>query len=106
MRHNGGSGNINVHLKASPMSAHDAPASSAVSTEAQTRDLAAQIYVELVGRVMLTAQQTKPNPVDLAKFAYKLAEAFQSIEVEAHKEAVAKMAKYDVKVDDITSWKK
>jgi len=35
-----------------------------------------------------------------------LAEAFQSIEAEAHKEAVAKMAKYDVKVDDMASWKK
>jgi len=88
------------------MSDHGAPASSALSAEAQTRDLAARIYVELVGRVMLSTQQTKPNPVDLAKYAYKLAEAFQSIEAEAHKEAVAKMAKYDVKVDDMASWKK
>jgi hypothetical protein len=88
------------------MSAHDAPAASATSTAAQTRDLAAQIYVELVGRVMLTAQQPKPDPVELAKYSYKLAEAFQSIEAEAHKDAVAKMAKYDVKVDDMASWKK
>jgi len=87
------------------MSAHDAPATPIESLERQTRDLAAQIYVELVGRVMLTGQ-TKPNPVDLAKFAYKLAEAFQSIEADAKKEATAKMAKYDVKVDDMTSWKK
>jgi hypothetical protein len=70
------------------------------------RELATRIYVELVGRVMLTSAETKPNPVDLAKFCYKLAEAFQSIEVDAHKDAVAKMAKYDVKVDDMTSWKK
>ena len=83
-----------------------APASPAGSVASQTRDLAAQIYVELVGRVMLTTEQTKPNPVDLAKFCYKLAEAFQSIEVGAQKDAVAKMAKYDVKVDDMTSWKK
>jgi len=68
------------------------------------RELAARIYVELVGRVMLG--ENKPNPVDLAKFCYKLAEAFQSIEVDAQKDAVAKMAKYDVKVDDMTSWKK
>jgi len=68
------------------------------------RELAARIYVELVGRVMLG--ENKPNPVDLAKFCYKLAEAFQSIEVDARKDAVAKMAKYDVKVDDMTSWKK
>jgi hypothetical protein len=55
---------------------------------------------------MLTTEQTKPNPVDLAKFCYKLAAAFQSIEVDAQKDAAAKMAKYDVKVDDMTSWKK
>jgi hypothetical protein len=69
------------------------------------RDLAARIYVELVGRVMLTAEN-KPNPVDLAKFCYKLADAFESIERDAQKEATAKMAKYDVKVDDMTNWKK
>jgi len=55
---------------------------------------------------MLTTEKTKPNPVDLAKFCYKLAEAFESIEVDAQKDAVAKMAKYDVKVDDMASWKK
>lgn len=88
------------------MSAHATPASPAGSATSQTRDLAAQIYVELVGRVMLTNEKTKPNPVDLAKFCYKLAEAFQSIEIDAQKDAVAKMAKYDVKVDDMTSWKK
>ena len=83
-----------------------APASPAGSATNQTRDLAARIYVELVGRVMLTTEQTKPNPVDLAKFCYKLAEAFQSIEVDAQKDAVAKMAKYDVRVDDMAGWKK
>ena len=88
------------------MSAHETPAAAAGSKADQTRDLAAKIYVELVGRVMLTTAQTKPNPVDLAKFSYKLAEAFQSIEEDAHKEAVAKMAKYDVKVDDMANWKK
>jgi len=86
------------------MSAPPAPASASGSSTGTTRDLAARIYIELVGRVMLT--ENKPNPVDLAKFCYKLAEAFQSIEADAHKDAVAKMAKYDVKVDDMTSWKK
>ena len=76
------------------------------STSSQTRDLAAQIYVELVGRVMVSGEKAKPNPVDLAKYCYKLAEAFQSVEADAQKEAMAKMAKYDVKVDDMTSWKK
>ncbi len=104
MRHNAVFGN--TYFESKPMSAHDAPASPADSLSRQTRDLAAQIYVELAGRVMLTAGQSKPNPVDLAKFSYKLAEAFQSIEADAKKEATAKMAKYDVKVDDMTSWKK
>ncbi|TSA13325.1 MAG: hypothetical protein D4R74_09955 [Betaproteobacteria bacterium] len=86
----------------------NAPASPAASGNDSTsvRELAARIYVELVGRVMLTAAQTKPNPVDLAKYAYKLAEAFQSIEIDAQADAVAKTAKYDVKVDDMASWKK
>jgi len=88
------------------MSAHDAPASTPASTASQTRDLAAQLYVELAGRAMLPSEKVKPNPVDLAKYCYKLAEAFQSIEADAQKDAVAKMAKYDVKVDDMTSWKK
>ena len=83
-----------------------APATPPGPESTSVRELAARIYVELVGRVMLTAAQTKPNPVDLAKFSYKLAEAFQSIEVDAQKDAVAKMAKYDGKVDDMTSWKK
>ncbi len=83
----------------------NAPASPNATESPSVRELAARIYVELVGRVMLTAEN-KPNPVDLAKFCYKLAEAFKSVELDAHKEAVAKMAKYDVKVDDMTSWKK
>jgi len=62
--------------------------------------------VQIAGRAMLPSEKAKPNPVDLAKYCYKLAEAFQSIAAEAQKEAVAKMAKYDVKVDDMTSWKK
>ncbi len=88
------------------MSAQDTPPSSAASTAIHTRDLAAQLYVELAGRAMLPSEKVKPNPVDLAKYCYKLAEAFQSIEADAQKDAIAKMAKYDVKVDDMTSWKK
>ena len=79
---------------------------AAPGPEAGTRELAARIYVELVARVMLTSEQNKPNPHDLAKYCYKLAEAFQSVEAEAKKEALAKSAKYDVKLDDMTSWKK
>jgi hypothetical protein len=84
----------------------DAPTIPSGPASSSVRDLAARIYVDFVGRVMLTAEKTKPNPVDLAKFCYKLAEAFESIEIDAHKDAVAKMAKYDVKVDDMTNWKK
>lgn len=80
--------------------------SAAPTAESALRDLAAQIYVELVGRVMLTSAETKPNPVDLAKYCYKLADAFESIARDAQKEALAKQAKYDVKVDDMASWKK
>jgi hypothetical protein len=87
------------------MNAPATPAAPAGDQPTSVRELAARIYVELVGRVMLTAEN-KPNPVDLAKFCYKLAEAFKSVEVDAQKDAMAKMAKYDVKIDDMTSWKK
>jgi hypothetical protein len=82
------------------------PAIPQGTESASVRELAARIYVEFVGRVMLTTEKTKPNPVDLAKFCYKLAEAFESIEAAAKQDAVAKTAKYDVKVDDMVRWKK
>ena len=84
----------------------NAPAIPAGSVGNQTRDLAAQLFVQIAGRAMLPSEKVKPNPVDLAKYCYKLAEAFQSIEADAQKDALAKMAKYDVKVDDIANWKK
>ncbi len=90
------------------MSEHPSPAAPAAAVHAgnPVRELAARIYVELVARVMLTGGEAKPNPVDLAKYCYKLADAFESIERDAQKEALAKMAKYDVKVDDMANWKK
>ncbi len=88
------------------MTAPTPPAASAGPAGSAVRELAARIYVELVGRVMLTSAENKPNPVDLAKYCYKLADAFESIERDAQKDALAKMAKYDVKVDDMTNWKK
>lgn len=94
------------------MSAHAAPAPAAAVAGPPTdyiKVLAAQIYVGLVPKVMLNpgaADQAKPNPVELAKYCYKLAEAFQSIEVEANKEAVARTAKYDVQAGDMSSWLK
>jgi hypothetical protein len=88
------------------MNAPATPATPAGSVGNQTRDLAAQLFVQIAGRAMLPSEKVKPNPVDLAKYCYKLAEAFQSIEADAQKDAIAKMAKYDVKVDDMTSWKK
>jgi hypothetical protein len=91
------------------MSGHaPAPAAAVLPTD-YVKDLAAQIYVGMVPSVMLkagTAEQPKPNPVDLAKYCYKLAEAFQSIEIEANKEAVARTAKYDVQAGDMSSWLK
>jgi len=88
------------------MNAPATPNPNAAAEATSVRELAARLYVELAGRAMLPSEKVKPNPVDLAKYCYKLAEAFKSVEVDAQKEAVAKMAKYDVKVDDMTSWKK
>lgn len=73
------------------------------------RDLAAQLYVELVGRVMFAgggSDQNKPNPENLAKLCFKLAEAFDKAEREVLAAAAPKTQRYDFQVPDIASEKK
>ena len=73
------------------------------------RDLAAQLYVELVGRVMFAGggvDQNKPNPENLAKLCFKLAEAFDKAEREVLAAAAPKAEKYDFQLPDMASEKK
>ncbi|MFN0038917.1 MAG: hypothetical protein ACKVP2_05370 [Burkholderiales bacterium] len=64
------------------------------------KDLAAQIYVELVCRgVVLTegAAQIKSNPESLAKISFKLAEAFERVDTALKAPSAPKNQEFDMK---------
>jgi hypothetical protein len=72
-----------------------------------TRDLAAQIYVELVCRnVVVTdsAAQVKSNPENLAKISFKLAETFQRVDVELKAPSMPKNQEFDMKAASLPGW--
>jgi len=71
------------------------------------RDLAARIYVELVCRnVVVTdsAAQIKSNPENLAKISFKLAEAFQRVDVELKAPSAPKNQEFDMKAASLPGW--
>jgi len=73
------------------------------SAHLPVRDLATQLYVELVGRVMFAGggiDQNKPNPESLARLCFKLAEAFDKAEQELLAAAAPKVQKYDFQIPD------
>jgi phosphotransacetylase len=67
------------------------------------------IYVELVGRAFLRADNSvtfKPNPEQLAKLSLQLAEVFQQAEKARLAELGPKNVGYDVQSADIGNWQK
>jgi hypothetical protein len=75
----------------------------------KVRDLAASIYVDLVGRsVSVTANGMSMNASaeNLAKLSFKLADAFQAIEDELNAEHLPKNPNFKLGVEDIASWTK
>ena len=60
----------------------------------QLRDLAQQIYVELVGRVYadIGTERPRPQPKALARVSFKLAEAFLAVDLEVDPAAIAAAA--------------
>ena len=71
------------------------------------RDLAAKIYIELVCRNVLvtdTAAQIKSNPESLAKISFKLADAFQRVDVEIKAPTAAKNQEFDMKAASLPGW--
>ena len=72
--------------------------------------LAELIYVELVGRAFLRAENTatiKPEPAALAKLSIELAQAFRKAEQQVAAEAAAKKnVGYDIRSADIGAWDK
>ncbi len=63
------------------------------------QDLASRIYVELVGRAFLRAENAavfKPNPAELAKLSLQLAETFRKVEKAASAAAGPQNIGYNV----------
>lgn len=74
-----------------------------------TEELAARIYVELVGRAFLrvdNAAVIKPDPGELAKLSFQLAETFRQAENTARAAAGPKNVGYDVRLTDLAGWDK
>jgi hypothetical protein len=75
----------------------------------QVRNLAAQIYVDLVGRsvtVTKNAVNMEVSAENLAKLSFKLADAFQSIEDQLNAENLPKNPNFKLGVEDIAQWQK
>lgn len=74
-----------------------------------TPDLAARIYVELVGRAFLRAENTaviKPDPAELAKLSIQLAATFHKLEKVANAALGPQNVGYNVELADIGNWNK
>ena len=79
------------------------------AANAGTRDLASRIYVELVGRAVLRADNTaviKPDPGELAKLSLQLAETFRKVERALHAAAGPQNVGYNVELTDMAKWDK
>ena len=73
------------------------------------QDLASRIYVELVGRAFLRADDTaviKPNPAELAKLSLQLAEIFRKVEKVFNAAAGPQNVGYNVELADMAKWDK
>ncbi len=73
------------------------------------QDLASRIYVELVGRAFLRAENTaviKPDPAELAKLSLQLAEIFRKMEKAVNAAAGSQNIGYNVELADMAKWDK
>ena len=83
------------------------PAQAAANAGIQ--DLASRIYVELVGRAFLRADNTaviKPDAGELAKLSLQLAETFRKAEKTANAAAGPQNIGYNVELADMAKWDK
>jgi len=79
------------------------------AANAGIQDLASRIYVELVGRAFLRADDTaviKPNPAELAKLSLQLAEIFRKVEKVFNAAAGPQNVGYNVELADMAKWDK
>ena len=79
------------------------------AASAGLQDLASRIYVELVGRAFLRADNTaviKPDPGELARLSLQLAEIFRKTEKAAAAAAGSQNVGYNVELADMAKWHK
>ena len=79
------------------------------AANAGIQDLASRIYVELVGRAFLRADNTaviKPAPAELAKLSLQLAEIFRKVEKVFNAAAGPQNIGYNVELADMAKWDK
>jgi hypothetical protein len=79
------------------------------AASAGLQDLASRIYVELIGRAFLRADDTaviKPNPAELAKLSLQLAEIFRKVEKVFNAAAGPQNVGYNVELADMAKWDK
>jgi hypothetical protein len=79
------------------------------AANAGIQDLASRIYVELVGRAFLRADNTaviKPDPGELAKLSLQLAEIFRKVEKAVNAAAAPQNVSYKVELADMAKWDK
>lgn len=89
--------------------AHIMSQASKETARNNVRDMAVEIYIELIGRaVTVTDNAAKINasPDSLAKISFKLAEAFGRAEAEIMADARPKNQNFNVGAVDIGSWGK
>ena len=75
----------------------------------ETREVAMQIFVELVARNVAIAENNVKmavSPENLAKLSYKLAAAFLAVHEELNKANMPTNPTYKLDADDIASWTK
>jgi len=76
---------------------------------AETREVAMQIFVDLVGRNLVVSEGAVKMAVsaeNLAKLSYKLAHAFLSVHEELNASNMPTNPTYKLEADDIASWTK
>lgn len=75
----------------------------------KVRELAAQIYIDLVGRSVSISQSSvsmDASAENLAKLSFKLAEAFNGVEDALNAEHLPKNPNFKLGVEDIAQWTK
>ena len=73
------------------------------------REVAAQIYVELVSRstsISETGVKMAADPANIAKLSFKLAQAFESVQDDLNAENLPKNPDFKLGAEDVAAWLK